>query len=288
MMTDECAAVLRCPVCGAPLVRFGAALHCEAWHWFDMAREGYVNLLGGGRRARDQGDSGDMVRARRRFLDHDHYRPLLDEIGATVRARLPPPVHSPDRPTVVLDVGCGEGYYAGHLARRTAAGQLCCLGLDISKDAVRLAARRYRDVLFVVGDVNGRLPLDDGAVDLLLDVFAPRNPAEFARVVAAGGTLIVAIPAPHHLAELRALVPMLEIEADKEQHVIGRFADAFTPVEIRRLEHALQLEGDALRDLATMTPNYRHLTADRLDRLGRIEELQVTAAFTVLVFERRG
>ena len=283
---ESCVELLACPICGARLAPDGGALTCPTRHSYDVAREGYVNLL----RTRTPGDTKEMLLARRRFLERGHYAPLSDAINGLVEAHLRDRGGETDGGSIA-DAGCGEGYYLGRLRPSLVAGaggtHRCHLGLDASKDAVRLAAKRYKDAVFVVADIKARLPLVDGSVEVLLNVFAPRNPAEFARVTVAGGLLLVVIPAPDHLAELRSSLRLLEIEEKKEQRVVEALADGFHLGGSNALEYELPLDAEDVLSLVRMTPNYWHTPAETERAIRAREAYRARAAFSLLVFRRR-
>lgn len=181
----------RCPHCGEPLAEGERTWSCPSGHQFDRAREGYVNLLPGGRLpGGPSGDDDAMVRARRVVFDAGLYSPIVDAVAAAVLGA-----------GTVLDAGCGEGSY---LARVCAGGADGC-GIDISKVAVRLAARRHPGLRFAVASVY-RLPFDDGVFDAVIDVFSPRPYEELLRVLRPGGLLVVVTPGPDHLRQLKAMV----------------------------------------------------------------------------------
>jgi SAM-dependent methyltransferase len=173
-------------------------LRCSNSHTFDIAREGYVNLL----RKKLPGDTKEMLVARRDFLERNHYQPLSDMLNQLVHAYLA----TSSSPINILDAGCGEGYYLGRLQQYLTDQhyQIQCIGLDISKEAIRMAARHYKQSCFVVANLKERVVLADDALHIILNIFAPRNPAEFTRVLVPGGLLLVAIPAPDHLLQLRS------------------------------------------------------------------------------------
>src|SRR5690606_7837547 len=165
-----------------------------------------------------RGDTRDMVRARRRVFERGLFEPLAEVIAReaaqeTVRDGF-----------TVLDAGCGDGYYVGRAARaieeRDPADVHCCIGVDLSKDALRLAGRANRGVCFLVNDLRHTLTVADASIDVLLDGCAPRNAAELARVVRDGGLLLVVIPTANHLRELRERLPLLGIEEGKRQRAI--------------------------------------------------------------------
>jgi SAM-dependent methyltransferase len=261
------------------LQQVGAALKCESGHSFDIAKEGYVNLLAQKR----AGDAKEMLKARRSFLESGFYAPLSDAINELVRTHLP---EAPG-PLHILDAGSGEGYYLDRLRCALASRQDgCYIGLDVSKEAVRMAAKRYPQLFFVVANVKQRLVLAGGAFHAVLNVFAPRNPAEFARVTAPGGILIITIPAPEHLLSLRAALGLLGIEEQKEQHVKEQFAGHFEFVTSSRIAYAMHLNREQVEQVVMMTPNYWHLTDEIREAMQELEEIKTEAGFSVMVFRR--
>jgi SAM-dependent methyltransferase len=277
---------LICPVCGNDFREEPGRIVCDLGHSFDVAREGYVNLLRpGSPRAKIPGDTGPMLRARRSFLDRGHYRPLAGLIAARLDEFL---ADVPGDDRYVAEVGSGEGYYLGfvkrYLEERGKTG-LGFLGMDRSRDAARLASKRYRDITFLVGDVWEKVLFRDGSISVLLDIFAPRNPDEFARVLAPGGLLLLAIPGEAHLGELRSELPLMGMEADKEEQAVRRLSGAFRPARREALRYTVQLEGDELHDLVGMTPNFWHIPEQDRERL-RNRSMRVTADFVVLEFTK--
>jgi 23S rRNA (guanine745-N1)-methyltransferase len=252
---------LRCPHCEEPLTPGERAWACPRGHSFDRARQGYVNLL---RATRARGDSVAMLRARRRFLDAGWYTPLAEavtgELGAWLRG---PGARAPSVARALVDCGCGEGYYlsalAGALESELSAGGWRLYGFDLARDAVRMAAgRRYGSLgatLFVANTWD-RLPFADASAGAALVIFAPRNPAELARIVAPGGLLLVVTPAPEHLAEARAALPwLLAPEPEKSARLRAALSPAFTLSSERAVTFPLALDSAALADLAEMTPH---------------------------------
>jgi 23S rRNA (guanine745-N1)-methyltransferase len=247
--------MLRCPVCGARLLRVTAALRCPARHSFDIARQGYVSLLTGARPT--SGDDAPMVRARCRFLKAGSYAPVravtTELAGRTARP-----------PSTVVDVGCGTGYYlAGVLDAMPAARGLA---LDSSVSALRAAARAHPRAGAAACDVFRPLPLGPKSVDLVLNVFAPRNPAEFHRILHPDGRLIVTRPGAEHLAQLNHHVErMLSIDPAKEQRLHRALDPYFEAVHTERVDYTTHLTPREAVDLVLMTPSARHLTIDDLD-----------------------
>ncbi|MDP2341902.1 MAG: methyltransferase domain-containing protein [Deltaproteobacteria bacterium] len=222
-----------------------------------------------------------MLQARRRFLGSGAYAPLAQALIA----HLPEPSAGNRKEQVVVDVGCGEGYYSSAIDAHLQS--TCVLGVDVSREAVRLAAKEHTRSMsegphFLVGDIKQGLPIKTEAVDVVVNVFAPRNPAEFARVLTAGGALLVAIPNAEHLQELRERFGGIGIEPDKEAHVIEQLAPSFSVEATAVWRQTLALPASAVRDLLHMTPSHHHVQAD-VD----VEGLNVTASVRVLRFTRR-
>ncbi len=248
---DRLAPLLTCPVCGGPVTLADTALRCSAGHAFDRARQGYVSLLTGGMRV-PSADTAPMVTARADVLAAGHFAPLATAL-ARHAARLSPA----RRENVVLDAGTGTGYFLGHVldALPCAVG----LGLDASKFAARRAARAHPRLGAAVWDVWRPLPLRTGSVDLLTNVFAPRNGPEFHRVLAPHGTVLVVTPTPRHLAELRAALPMLSVDDAKEQRLRTTLARHFELVAGERHEYDRDLGAPDLARLVAMGPSAHHV-----------------------------
>lgn len=247
---------LRCPACDEPLMAGERAFTCPRGHSFDRARQGYVNLL---RPTRLRGDTSEMLQARRRFLDAGWYAPLADAICDEVGAWLASS-GIPSDARVLLDAGCGEGYYLSRLAE-TVSPQLTTggwrlYGLDLAKDAVRMAAGRTRAVTWLVANSKDRLPFGDASLGALLTIFAPRQADEFARTLTPGGLLLVVTPAEAHLAEARAALPwLLAPEPEKGERLRATLGGDFMLEGERSVTFPLALDAAALHDLAVMTPH---------------------------------
>jgi len=288
-MQAACVRFLVCPVCGGAMEPAGAALRCAAGHAFDVAREGYANLLvTRHRRTRMVGDTPAMVAARASFLARGHYARLADAVGGLVARHL----RSRDRaePGCVVDVGCGTGYYLGRLRDRLladGAAPPCLFGTDVSKYAVRRAAKAHRDVTFLVADTRTGIPLAAHTAVAVLDVFAPREAAELARLLALDGLLVVVTPGPAHLAELADRVGLVGIQPEKRRAVADGLAPWFRRREARRLRYPVELTGPAAAELARMGPSAWHLTPAALAGAERLDRLTVTADFHVGTYAAR-
>jgi 23S rRNA (guanine745-N1)-methyltransferase len=279
-MKPEVLAYLRCPVCGAGLAPADRAVRCARGHTFDVARQGYLHLTTGP--VRHPGDSAAMVAARADFLARGHYAFVAEALAQrAAELTVPGPAETTagtrDRRAggaapapLVVDVGAGTGYHLAAVldALPAAVG----LALDSSKAAARRAARAHPRADAVVCDAWSGLPVHDHAARLVLNVFAPRNPAEFRRVLAPGGELLVVTPQPEHLAELVGALDLLRVDVRKQE----RLAALGRPVLRRRLTRTLHLGHDDLRALVAMGPSARHVDPDAVSALP--EPFTVTAA----------
>ncbi|WP_416403120.1 putative RNA methyltransferase [Arthrobacter sp. LFS091] len=277
-MLPDAVAALRCPVCHGPfrlLEKPQRTLTCPSGHHFDAARQGYFNLLTG-KGTVFEADSAAMVAARQRFLDAGHYDDLAGAVAESVRAVL----HGPE--SLVLDAGTGTGHY---LHQAIQGSGTSAVGLDISKFALRRAARLNPEVANLVWDIWRPLPLANDTVDAVMVVFAPRNPAEFARVLRPGGTLVVVTPRPGHLAGIAERTGMLGIEEGKAERLAESMRGHFTSTSSVDLDIALTLRGPEMADLAYMGPAGHHLKDGKLAELAAFDgSVSTTAMFRISVF----
>ena len=278
---------LLCPVCSHPLQHLEAAagrqarLLCPSGHSFDAARQGYFNLLVG-KGSPFEPDSAAMVAARFNFLGNGHYRTLAQALAAAVVPGLPA------EEAVVLDSGTGTGHYLrGILDAAAAAGRpASAIGLDISKFALRRAARLNPEAVNLVWDIWQPFPVASNSVDAVTVVFAPRNPAEFARVLRPTGVLVVVTPRSGHLGELAAVTGMLGIEEGKDERLAAAMAGHFEAQETIDVDIALELTRATAADLAFMGPAGHHVDRERI--AGRLadtpEPVAAQARFRLFVF----
>jgi 23S rRNA (guanine745-N1)-methyltransferase len=269
--------LLCCPTCRTRRLHPVGALRCPAGRTFDIARHGYAGLLTGTRTT--SGDDAAMVQARERFLSTGTYAPIR-EVGARLAA------DAMSEQGTVVDVGCGTGYYlAGVLDQLPDARGL---GLDTSVRALRSAARVHDRAAAVAWDVFRLFPLVDRAADVVLDVFAPRNPAEFRRVLHATGLLIVVRPTGRHLAELHGQVPaMVAIDPAKEQRLHRALNPFFEAAVTEQVEYSPSLSRLDGLDLVAMTPrSARHVSRAHLND-GALLPNQVTVSVLATAYQPR-
>lgn len=266
-----------CPVCGERLVAEGKSYLCKNRHCFDISRDGYVNLLRGSVGGGDHGDNREMIRARRDFLATGNYSHLMKALSLLALAHLP-------EGGVLLDAGCGEGSYTDSIAHALsdAGRSATVLGVDLSKDALSIGGRRNRDLSLCVASVY-HLPIADGCVDMLFEVFAPFAEEEYARVLKTGGKLVMAIPAARHLYELKSIL----YENPYENEVQDTALTHFRLLERTSVTREITLVQDSeVWNLFTMTPYFYRTSPVDKERLRHASPLTVTAAFEVLVYEK--
>jgi len=271
---------LRCPNCAAPLELAGRVLLCARGHAFDVARQGYVTLAPP-RRTLSPGDSPGMVAAREAFLATGHYRALAKEVAAAVPSDLAEPAEAR---RLVVDLGAGTGYYLSALLRDRPDWQ--GIALDASRPALRRAARAHERIAAVACDVWLALPIQDACADLAINVFAPRNGPEIARVLAPAGALVVVTPTPRHLRELVDALDLLGVDADKQERLHAALAPQLRSVRRRELELEMTLDREQLHALIAMGPSAHHvdslLLAERIAQMPA--SVTVSASLVVETF----
>ena len=267
--------VWMCPVCGESLTESGLSLVCQSRHCFDRAKKGAVYLLPPNRKhSKLPGDDPDMVRARREFLSKGYYVHLRETI---IRALSPYMGEN----SVLLDAGCGEGYYTSGIHAAFPGTAVC--GVDISKTAANYAAKTDPTGSYAVASVF-HLPVLDGACSAVVSIFAPYCGEEFRRVLKPGGIFVMAIPAAKHLWELKAAV----YDHPYENAVKDYALEGFTFLEKREAKREIHLDsaGD-IQALFGMTPYAYRTGAKERERLQALETLTVRAEFEVLTYRLR-
>ena len=267
-----------CPLCGQALAGTPAGLCCPGGHCFDRAKEGYVNLLPVHQKhSKAPGDDKGMVAARRAFLDRGWYDPLR-------RALCELALESAGDAPRILDAGCGEGYYtAGVREALLAARRLPQVaGIDISKFSLQKAGKRYPGIEFAVASAY-RLPVADGSVDLLLNVFSPLAIDEFRRVLKPGGRYLYVVPAAYHLWELKQILYDRPYPNEERETPYEGFAYR----EIVPVDYVVTLPDQAaIQSLFRMTPYCWKTPRSGRERLAALETLSVTASFRIHIFQR--
>jgi 23S rRNA (guanine745-N1)-methyltransferase len=267
---------LRCPICHAGFAEDGAGLRCAGGHAFDRARQGYVNLLAG--RAPRAADTPDMVAARAALLSSGAFDFLTRAVAAAAAARSGGWPHPPG---LVVDAGGGTGHYLAAVLSELPGHH--GVTLDLSRAAARRAARAHGRAAAAVCDVWRGLPVADQVADLVLNVFAPRNAAEFHRVLRPTGTLLVVAARPDHLVELVTRLRLVTVDTDKDRRLGYALGAHFVREDTATLVEPLTVAHQDATRLVAMGPSARHLTGAEL--AGRVaalpERLTVTASVSL-------
>ena len=259
---------LICPICQLPLFCEGRSLRCGRNHSFDVARQGYVNLLPvQQKRSLHPGDTREQVLSRREFLESGAYGPIVEAVKAAAEGHAGP----------ILDVGCGEGWYAVQVADHLGAE---LTGLDISKEAVRCAAAKYKGRRWICGTA-AHLPIPDDSVGVLMSMFALTMPLEFSRVLKKDGIFIQVLAAQDHLMGLKSIIypEILLKEKDSVPTLEGFELVSSTPVRFE-----FTVEGPQIANLLAMTPHFWRISAEGAKRLKETETLTDTASCVVNVY----
>ena len=263
---------LLCPVCGEQLNLSGKQYLCPNRHSFDVARQGYVNLLTVQQKhSLNPGDTREQVLSRREFLEAGFYAPIAEALIAEanrfgIRGQ-------------ILDVGCGEGYYSARLADALEAP---LTGLDISKEAVRCAAAKYKGKQWLCATA-AHIPVEDGSVSLLTSLFALTLPQEFSRVLKEGGYYFQVLAAEDHLLGLKGIIyDQLNF---KEKNTVPELP-GFALRKSVPIRFSFTVEGQQIQNLFSMTPHVFRIGKDGAERLRKTETLTDTASCVLNIYQR--
>lgn len=273
---------LRCPHCAADLYLSGGSARCRSGHAFDIARQGYVNLAPGDAAA-SRGDTADMVRARAIFLASGHFDGLIEVVAEECEHAA---AGSHDDGCIV-DVGAGAGHHLARVLDRLPgrAG----VALDSSKPALRRAARAHPRIGAAGCDAWRAIPVRDAAAAVVLSVFAPRNAAEIARLLAPGGALVVVTPTDRHLTELVGALGLLTVDSRKRKRLEAKLDPFLAPIGERSWGATMSMSHEDVANLVAMGPSAHHI--DPVTIGARVAALAptvgVTASVTVTTYRAR-
>ncbi|WP_064602439.1 23S rRNA (guanine(745)-N(1))-methyltransferase [Photobacterium sp. J15] len=267
----------QCPLCHSALVLQSNTWRCENNHQFDQAKEGYVNLMPAHHKSsKNPGDNKEMMQARRLFLNTEHYQPLREAVIKQLAE------HLPAQSRHLLDIGCGEGYYTSDFTQLNQAHpKLSVYGLDISKVAVRYAAKRYPDCHFCVGSSH-RLPFADGLLDGVVRIYAPCKDSELRRAIKNDGILVTVTPAARHLYQLKELI----YDGVRLHDMTAEEIDGFELIADQQLHYNMTLSGEEATALMQMTPFAWKTSQEVWQQLAHTSDFLCEADFSVRVYRR--
>ena len=261
---------LVCPICGKILNRADRSYVCENRHSFDIARQGYVNLLPVQQKhSLTPGDTREQVLSRRAFLEAGHYAPIANALIETAKAL--------GVSGEILDVGCGEGYYSAQLSKALNAP---LTGLDISKEAVRCAAAKYKESTWLCATA-AHIPVEDHSVGLLTSLFALTLPEEFHRVLRPEGYYFQVLAGEDHLLGLKSII--YDRLSHKEKDTVPALS-GFALVKSIPIRFSFTVEGEQVQNLFSMTPHVFRIGKDGAQRLRSTQHLTDTASCVLNVY----
>ena len=280
-MFEEHAEFFQCPLCSRPVgVLHPRSLVCSRGHRFDFARNGYINLVA--RPVRSGVYTRQMFSSRQALHRRGFFQPLIDalaELSTGWMWMLPA--------SVIFDAGCGDGSNLAALTEvlRRAGHDCTAIGMDLSKEAVYLAAREYPGSMWCAADL-ARCPLTSYSIDLILNILSPSSYREFQRLLKPGGLLLKVIPNAGHLRELRQVIETKAPGEYSNAQVRERFAGNFPLITERRVRYVRELEDDEYALLAAMTPLAADQEWDAIAAEMQSAAASVTFDMTVLVGRR--
>lgn len=262
-----------CPICQSPLIQHlpSKGYYCENKHHFDMAKEGYLNLLPVQyKKTKEPGDSRAMMRSRRNFLEAEYYLPMAKAIAALIEQ-----YRSNTSPMHILDMGCGEGYYSRQIETYcTNPEDLDLHGTDIAKNAIFAAAKKQPNARFIVAS-NKRLPYADDYFDLLLRVYAPSNDEEINRLLKTNGLLLIVTPGPRHLWQLKEFI----YKQVNEHDITVDLPEGFEKIDSQRISYTIEPDQTNRLALLQMTPFAWRAKAEIQTRIQRANKLEIETDF---------
>lgn len=264
---------LACPVCAKKLSLSDKSLKCENGHCFDIAKEGYVNLLSGSHKSAELiGDNKSMAKSRQDFLSKGYFDLLANYIAKQVK-------HLSRECPAVLDICCGEGYYS----KKVLEEKRCALyGFDISRSMIRLAAKRKLDASFFVANLS-HIPLKSESIDFAFHLFAPFHESEFSRILKKDGVLLTAVPGENHLFELKESVYAKPYKNDEKLPE----TESLKLMSTQKLSGKIQLNNNGdIMSLFKMTPYYYRTSQKDKSKLDTLNELETTVEFVVGAYKR--
>lgn len=258
---------LKCPNCNKELIKVNKQYTCASNHQFDCAKSGYVNLLQSQKNhLKNHGDDLQMLKSRKSFLDQGYYLPLVEKMKELIETKTP---------TTILDAGCGEGWYCEYIG-----GNI--IGIDISKHACDLSAKRNKSMTFAVAS-SFDLPLMTESIDFAYSVFAPFSPQELSRVLKTSGYFMQVFPLENHLMGLKKAIYDEVYTNDKlDSKLLG-----FTIESEEEVNGIINLnDNETIKNLFAMTPYVHRTKTHELNRLDKLTEVSTEISFGIRVYRK--
>jgi len=272
-----------CPYCQNPLLDVGNKSYaCELNHSFDISKEGYINLLPvNQKKSKSPGDNEMMIAARRAFLELGYYDPLIEHLKTIITADFT----FNDNHFVALDAGCGEGYYSEKALNNLPGLTSQIIGTDISKYAVKNAAKKYKDNFYFVSSVFN-LPIAAESTDLILSIFSPIHPEEFKRIISNDGYIIIVSPGKNHLKELAELI--YDKFRAHENNVVDKMTPAFVHYDTKKATFNIHItDVESLLILLKMTPYYWSTSKENFTKIESCKDITITCDFNISIFRHK-
>lgn len=263
-----------CPICRSPLSLSEKSYYCENKHSYDVAKEGYVNLLPVQKKnSKKPGDNKEMINARRAFLSQGYYNPLISKLT---------PIFDESSRHTLLDSGCGEGFYSAQISQEVS--DLEVIGFDISKEAIKKAAKKYKGHSYLVSSVQD-IPIIDNSIDYILTIFAPINENEFDRILTSNGKIIIISAGPQHMKEVAEI-----IYDEFKPHVYNPEKKLSTHFKLERSSFesftiTVQSKEDRLNFLK-MTPYYWSAKEKSITHILELESFDITCDFLIQIYSK--
>ncbi len=273
--------LLVCPMCREELEKEGRSYKCKNKHNYDMAKQGYLNLLlSSKKKSKNPGDDRDMVESRKQFLEAGFYGKISEKVNEII-------LELSEEELKILDIGCGEGYYTNRikncLEEKNKTAEI--VGIDISKEAVLAASKSYKEIFWCVAS-GGELPVKDSVLDIVLCMFARIVPEEYSRVIRDGGHLVIASTGEEHLLEMKQVL-YKDVKTDfyrPEKHL----TDFFELEKTVNVKYTEIIKGNEnIRSLFDMTPYKWRSPKDGVDKLYLLDELSVTIDVNLDIFRKK-
>ena len=272
---------IQCAYCQNELFKENRSYKCENNHNFDLSKDGYLNLLPvNKKKSKSPGDNNMMVVARREFLEQGFYDPLIEGIKQVIKDEL----KFNSNKITVLDSGCGEGYYSEKALNNLEKIETTILGTDISKYAVKNAAKKYKENFYFVSSIYD-LPIKTDSLELILSVFSPNHSPEFNRVLTKEGYLIVVSPGKNHMKQLAELI--YDSFRPHEYNIVEKIGDTFRHLVTNRKTFEIEITDSAmLQNLLKMTLYYWNTSKEGQEKIENCNSIKITCDFNITVFEQ--